>query len=134
MRSRLLPALLLLALLAAGCSSTSTWHFRAVDSQTGQPLSGVSTVWVQSKTDWHGDFHKLGPTNLPPSQADGLITIPDVHKSWAGKLTFFRSGYSDTWCEYSDHLLWPYSNRAYSKPRDALVPTNGIITVLMGRL
>ena len=126
--------LLLAALLTGGCSSTSTWRFRVVDSQSGEPLSGVAAVWVQSKTDWHGDFHRYGPTNLPPSQADGLITVPDIHSSWGGKLTFSRSGYSDTWCEYEDHVLLPYSNRTYSRPRDALIPTNGIIIVLMGRL
>jgi hypothetical protein len=133
MHPQLAVALLLVALSAGGCKSTSTWCFRVVDSQTGQPLSGVGTVWVQSKTDWHGDFQKCGPTNLAPSQADGLITIPDVHASWGGKLTFSRSGYADVWCEYEDHLLWPYSNRTYSRPRDPLYPTNGIITVLMGQ-
>lgn len=134
MLPRASTALLLLALLAVGCKSTTTWCIRAVDSQTGEPLSGVTTEWVQSKTDWHGDFHKYGPTNLPPSQAAGLITVPDVHGNWGSKLTFSRSGYADTWCEYEDHVLLPYSNRTYSRPRDALVPTNGIITVLMGHL
>ena len=105
-----------------------------MDSQSGQPLSSVRTEWVQSKTDWHGDFHKYGPTNLPPSQADGLITVPDVHRNWGSKLTFSRSGYADVWCEYYDHSLWPHSSRTYSRPIDELVPTNGVMTVLMGPL
>jgi hypothetical protein len=123
-----------MALFAGGCATTTTWCFRVIDSQNDQPLSGVSLLWGQRKLDWHEEWHCCGSTNLPPSQADGLITVLGVHPSWDGTFRFTRPGYSDTWCSYEYRLLNPHSEKLYFHPTASLYPTNGIVDVRMSPL
>src|SRR4051812_35552435 len=80
------------ASLVTGCSHTL--RFQAVDATTRQSLPGVSTTWHEHAYNLlTGSSHETGPTNLPPSAADGIIVISNVHKEWANRIVFSKADY-----------------------------------------
>ena len=85
-----------LSVVAAGCAGTLC--VKLVDASNGRPLAGVSTSWQQY---YHGYFHlkREGPTNLPPTVQDGLITVGDLHRNWSSSFIFACPGYSNVYGE-----------------------------------
>lgn len=86
-------------LLATGCASTI--QLKVVDAKTSQPLAGVSAVWREDVYDLILGKFQTGPTNLPPSNDSGIITINDVHKKRIGRLILSHPGYLTVYGAYS---------------------------------
>ena len=101
----------LLSLLAAGCAHTIC--IKAIDASTKEPLAGVSTQWLQY---YHGYFHlgHEGPTNLPFSGKDGLISVGDLHRNWSSSFIFACPGYSNIYGEYTSRgrMIQPVDSEA----------------------
>jgi hypothetical protein len=97
-------------LLAAGCASVYKGHagtirLKVVSARTGLPLSGVSAVWREDLDDMLAGHFQTGPTNLPPSDDSGIITISPVHPKMTGRLTLSCYGYTTVYGIYSDGSL-----------------------------
>jgi hypothetical protein len=93
-------------LLVAGCAHT-TIRVEVVDATTSQPLAGVSAVWREDSAFnlLTGSRHQTGPTNLPVSSSDGIITLSGVHNDWFGRFTFSRPGYQTLYGIYRNDTL-----------------------------
>jgi hypothetical protein len=110
-----LHALWLGMLLLAGC--TKTLHFAVRDAATGSPLPGVTTSWHEHRLNpLTGYSHETGPTNLPPSGDDGLVTISGVHEHWSNRFSFSCSGYRTIYGRYHSGIV-RISDRLLSFPR-----------------
>src|SRR5690349_7267506 len=95
--SSILPLLVVLGLLpliATGCAHALC--VKIVDASTGKPLVGVSTSWQQY---YHRYYHsgREGPTNLPPSGEDGVITFGKLHQGWTSYFVLACPGYSNVY-------------------------------------
>lgn len=67
---------------------------------SGQSLTGVETTWRQDRYDLLLGVSHTGPTNLPPSGEDGVITVPGLHETWASCFVFSRPGYATAYGAY----------------------------------
>lgn len=96
---KLVIAFTSVSLVVAGCAAP-TLCIKTVDAETGQPLAGVSTSWRQ---DHNGYFHleHEGPTNLPPSGQDGIISVEGLHRDWGSRFIFSCPGHSNVYGFYS---------------------------------
>jgi hypothetical protein len=125
-------------LLATGCAHAI--RLKVVDAVTSQPLAGVSTVWHEKAYNLlTGRLYQTGPTNLPPSGRDGVITIGGVHKQWSNNLIFSRPGYTTLYGNYNDARLWwtermtpfPRGGFKLEKPFTEAVSSNGYLIIRM---
>jgi hypothetical protein len=96
--------------LAIGCASMYKGHadtirLKVVDMRTGLPLSGVSAVWREDLDDMLAGHFQTGPTNFPPSDGSGIITIDSVHLKMTGRLILSCYGYTTVYGTYSDGSL-----------------------------
>jgi hypothetical protein len=125
-------------LFVAGC--THTVQFRTVDATTGQPLAGVIASWRQDSHDLVLGSYHYGPTNLPPSSAQGAITVGGIYPKKASRFIFSKSGYLTVYGIYgSDELT--RANSLSQVDRDGefiltgdlnlVLPTNGFIIIQM---
>jgi len=130
--------LLIACSLFVGCAHTV--RVKAVDSRTGQPLAGVSAVWREDASDLLWGSHHFGPTNLPPSEADGTITVTGVRSKRVSRFIFERSGYSTVYVLYSgrtftraDSASIPGSDGQFilREPLCSVQPTNGFVVIEM---
>jgi hypothetical protein len=71
-----LPAMALIFTLqlSLGRAKTISINIKTVDARTSRPLAGVSTRWMEERQDLILGTHRFGPTNLPPSAQDGVIS------------------------------------------------------------
>jgi hypothetical protein len=92
--------------LLVGCVRERQICVKVIDSQTGRPLAGVSTVLRQERSDlFRGPAH-IEPTNLPESKQDGSIRIAGVRKgTWNSKLVLSRAGYRKIYGYLTDQGL-----------------------------
>lgn len=103
-------AILAALVFATGCADMLTGHasaisIKVVDSKTSQPLPGVSAIWREDLDDVGFGHFQTGPTNLPPSDNSGVITISLVHPKMTGRLILSRFGYTTVYGIYSDGSL-----------------------------
>jgi len=92
------------AICAGGCAPAL--HFQTIDGATGLPLAGVNTYWShQESDDVQLGAYQNGPTNLPPSAIDGIITARGVCASKPSMFIFSRRGYRTAYCLYGDGIL-----------------------------
>jgi hypothetical protein len=149
MRRRLIYLILVLAamFLATGCASmfighARTIHLKVVAAKTSRPLAGVSGVWREDVYDpIVGDYH-AGPTNLPVSDENGVITIERAHTEVRGSITLTLPGYTTTYCAYwsaqfgiSKSILFQVPDGPIYLPdsRTDLTLTNGYVQIPMSR-
>jgi hypothetical protein len=93
---------LLLAL--AGCANQSI-RIKAVDASTRKPLAGVTTEWREHRHQMFRPVTHFGPTNLPPSDQDGLIEVRSFHRNWLSAFVFSSPGYSTVYGTYAGGYL-----------------------------
>ena len=126
-------------LVLTGC--THTISLKTVDAGTRLPLAGVATEWKEELHDMvFGEF-KTGPTNLPLSGEDGIITIRGVHKVRVGTLILSHAGYVTLDGNYSAgkfrvaQRIRPLSNgdASHSEPMVQIQSSNGCFVVPMIR-
>lgn len=86
------------ALFLIGCAHKIC--LRAVDADTHEPLEGVSVQWLQARHQMFQALKQEGPTNLPPSAADGVIRVVGLHRWWTSDFIFTRPGYSNVYGGY----------------------------------
>ena len=84
---------------------TSAVRLKVVDANTGLPLSGVSAVWREDLDDLLAGHLQNGPTNLPPSDYSGSITINLVHPKMTERLILSCFGYTTVYGTYADGRL-----------------------------
>jgi hypothetical protein len=102
-------------LMAIGCASyftgqTSAIRLKVVDARTGEPVPGVTAVWREDEDDLLVGHFQTGPTNLPPSNSGGYITIEPVKAKMVGRLTLSCVGYTTAYGIYSDGSLGTSDN------------------------
>ena len=96
--------------LLTGCSSlmhgeAHAIRLKIVDAKTGDPLPGVFTMWREDQDDLlYGTSH-LGPTDLKPSDDNGIITLTAVHEKMDGRFILTCPGYVTLYGVYSDGTL-----------------------------
>ncbi len=78
---------------------------KVVDARTGDPLPGVSAIWREDVDDLLAGHFQTGPTNLPSSDNNGIITINLEHPKMVGRLTLSCYGYTTIYGSYSDGSL-----------------------------
>ena len=97
-------------ILAAGCADmvtgrANTIRLKVVDYKNAQPMQGVSAVWREDFDDVGFGHFQTGPTNLPPSDSNGFITINLVHPKMTGRLILSSPGYTTVYGIYSEGSL-----------------------------
>ena len=98
----IIACVLATAFFMAGCASTSTLHFRTVDARTGEPIAGVTTTYSNYVYDMvFGGYYHFGPTNLPPSNGNGVIIVQGVPKYRVNVFDLSCLGYQNLQCVYS---------------------------------
>lgn len=97
----IIACVLATALFMAGCTSTSTLHLRTVDAKTGEPIVGVSTTYSNYVYDLLWGYYHFGPTNLPPSNTNGVIIVHRVPKYRVNVFDLSFPGYQNLECVYS---------------------------------
>lgn len=80
-------------------------RLKVVDSETGQPLAGVSAIWREDLDDMLAGHFQTGPTNLPSSDGSGVITVSLVHPKMTGRIILSRFGYTTVYGVYSNGSL-----------------------------
>ena len=137
-------ALASMSLILAGCAHTMSAHtisIKAVDSATSQPLAGVSTWWRQDYKDLLLGSSHYGPTNLPPSQENGVINIRGLHPTWSSRFIFSCCGYSNVYAICSGDTLTladqitslPGDQFILEGPLTSITPSNGCFIIPMPR-
>jgi len=103
--AQLVLALVTVAVAGTGCVGVICC--KVVDGETDQPLAGVSATWHEHAYNLlTSQLHETGPTNLPATREDGIISIRGVHKNWANSIIFSRPGYISMYGNYSGAKLW----------------------------
>jgi len=139
----LVAALTFGPLLVTGCQQTIC--LRVTDATNNQPLPGVAAVWREDSainllTD---RWHQTGPTNMPPSSDNGVITITQVHEKWFSRFILSHSGYATTYGIYYRGTLnlaqriksepLPQDIFLLEQPITKVGATNGYFTVPLPR-
>jgi len=96
-------ALLSGALILAGC--TTTLKMRTVDARTGEPLAGTMVSWREDYSDLLLGSKHRALTNLPPSDKEGLIIVPESHPKWLSSFVFSHPDYHDLYGSYNHGVL-----------------------------
>jgi hypothetical protein len=132
-------ALILALLLVAGCAKTISINIKTIDAKTGKPLAGVSTSWMEEHQDLILGSHRFGPTNLPPSNQDGVIRVDKLNTHMGSRFIFSCPGYAPVYALYCDGSM-ALAGRVSFLPRNEFVlegnlvsvgPTNGYFLVQM---
>jgi hypothetical protein len=97
-------------LMAIGCASyftgkPETIRLKVVDARTGAPVPGVAAIWREDEDDLLTGHYQTGPTNLPPSDIGGYITIEPVKEKMTGRLVLSHFGYTTLYGLYSEDSL-----------------------------
>jgi hypothetical protein len=96
--------------MAIGCASyftgkPETIRVKVVDARTGAPVADVAAVWREDEDDLLTGHYQTGPTNLPPSDSGGFITIEPVKEKMTGRIVLSRFGYTTAYGVYSEGSL-----------------------------
>jgi hypothetical protein len=114
-------------LFMVGCAHTM--RVKVIDAETGQPVAGVEVCWRQDYQDLLLGSHHYGPTNLPSSTTDGLITLDGLHPKDVSRFIFSHPGYRTVYGIYSGGALTLAEATNAAVPPELFILKGKLITV-----
>lgn len=133
---------LLATLLATSTGCVSNSRIRFVDSQTGQAVEGVNSVWRQDVQDLLFGVHHKGPVDLGASDGKGVIEMHGLHPTWVSRFVFTHPMYVAMYGVYQQGCLTLAATTEPRVPDEHLLltgtttscyQTNGLFTVRLSK-